>query len=992
MTLLETCIAAQKQAEEELLHAENRSKSLALEGDALELWSRLENGEPVFIDYEKEQLQEFVFRQDSIAVQALLLKSNEGKEAFISEFICRLGSINGKACLIKTHEEPVCNAALVDVLNKKYAININNSRPFFNLINLYRDDNAKIGNIPSLSIERKARISFPSMRRYLSRRMNHPEDSEPLYRASENKSRLKPKYNISDCPIYPFALAYETLDDQRCVYVKTENEIFKSSFLSNLITSYLRKGKSILIAAKDEKERDETIEYLNKRGAGGLLSNRIISDPLYDISKEAESICSGKGYVFTPEESQILAEMERDVSEYLKIAKAAEGMGIIENGEEALTALNKLSYYRSLRKVSFSLNIEGYGPDDFKKDKLFFEFLKTIPSVTSCSLRKHPLHSYKAHGASKQVYQAFQEIFKKTKKDFEVFIEKLRLAQVDEWGEDCGTFNQYQQARKLINSILRYDGFPLVYFKISENPQAMALALRLNADKEDTDRLFEELCEFVSDINTLSTVPLKKYLEDLSSNKRLVRFKAKSSIRKILRDKRDYQSFVSCLKEYMDSTSDLNEDLEQAEKVFGLNPYSENGPARILRTLEFVDEYRKIIKSHPELDREANIFIRRIFTDTQFREDLRDKMRDADLASDIVAADRKSIADFFSDNILGDDLPFDEIENRINLKLAVSFEDYQDYMSFLSRVAQSTKPIRQGLEYYDVQPFSLSRYENDYWYSLYKSLTNQRYENGLPDPYKALRSLRKAVPYLEKSETVKAFNKMKERAQNIWWNSREAHLIRKTKRLSPHVLPSKLLSRYWETALAITPLQVLAPDDLPLVDNSVFDLVLIVYPETFSDRILSLFLSKGCNAAAVSHILDKRLSGWSVASCDLETLYRGPLVYESLSASFLDLFVYGFDENGFELQTKEESLSPMPLSYIGKDEKRRCAIPYALINGRQLETVVIGTNSLLMAMGLSPTVFFPSVALVINPKSQIEMTDKKAEEFDNEKPAEAGDD
>lgn len=985
MTLLEKYKENQLSRARRLVDA-SLEPSIRLPHTATDLFKKLKNGEPVFIEQDDNELEQYVFNKNQIAVRLLKVSDESSqKDAFYTELILRLGHIDNKVYLARIDSEPAFNPILIKVCRDRHSIDIENKKPFYNAINLYQDLKESFKDNEELNVENCAEISFPTMHLYNRRYVSHPDDSEPLYRASCNTSRLKSLFHISDSIIYPFALAYEAYANEKVVYALAENRGFHQLFESDALLNSIKDGKSILFACANKEDKENKLRYLKEHGFDKLLSPKDISATDFKLAKVADALCSDESPSLTQEEQKIVSEAFDKTKEYLDSARSQQGMGIIENGEESLTALNKLSFYRSLRHYSFTLDVSNYNPDTFEKDKKFIAKMKTWNGIIDKPLREHPLHSYNANGNSKQVFLALKELLKKTRNDLSRFLSKTEKCHIAEWGENIKNAEDYVSERKLINTILRYDGFPLSFFRISENPLAMPLALRLSSAKEDTDSLFEELCEFVENLNSLSDIPLKKVLEDTHSKNVFVKEKAKRTLKGILRDKRDYQSFTDCLKEYIDTTSELDEILKEGENIFGLAQYSENGPRRLLHALEFVDDYRKIVHEHPHLAKENNPFIEKIFSDVDFRSEERDALRDADLALDVLESDRKSLADFFTDNILGDDIPFDEMAVRLEERNSITYEQYAEYMDFLTEVKNASDQIREGLRAYDLKPLKLSGFENDYWYSLYKALTNQRYENGLPDPYPALKALKRAIPYLEKHQIIEAYKQLKERAQKAWWGSMEAHNERKTERLAPYAYNSQMLGEFWNLILKICPLQILTEEELPIAPGK-FDIAIIVDPENFSDEDLASFLARSDSAICLSldTSIDPRLEGYQHINLDLDTLYRGPLQYENLSDSFIDLFVYGFDENGFELQNQEESDSPMPLSYIGKDGIRRCAIPYALISGRQVETVAIGTNVTLMSLGLSPVVLFPSIALVINPSEQIRITDEKAEDFEKE--------
>ena len=948
---------------------------------ALDLLARFQRGEMIPIPADA-RFDSLICSEDRVAVSFFHLVGPQ-VDAYLFEALARVVECQGARYLIRGYDAPVVNRALQTWFRDHRGLELTVQRPFVNPVNIYQDACAALKG-SAWEILDDAAYTLPEQRMYLQLSCPDLESSVPLARTGNPDSRLPSKLRVAQGDVYPFTRAYDNLINRSCCLATLGSSQLQKIFLSDFIHRYLTAGKTILIAAPTHNSIEELKGYIHELGYGDLLPEAFLGEREYHLDRAAMRLSASRGNELSAEDVERIAKSDRATVTYLKEAGTMWGLGSIETGEDSLTGLNKFSYYHSLRRTSFALDPSFYKPQDFADDKAFFAKIKDYPFVYLSSLRDNPLHSYRASGSSDQVYQALQATLRKTSEDLSNLLAQLEKSGVAACSETpIDTLEAYAEVRAKIATVLRYDGFTMSFFDFAKDVSAVPLALRLNSAKQSTDQLFEEISEFVKDVNLLARLPLKASVEDLESESWIKRSKAKRLLLSALRERRDYDRFVQSLCEYIDATAELEQTMAEAEGEFGLLLYADNGPERILTSLEFVSDYERMVQQNPFLRRETNPFVARIFTDRDFREQEREILRDLDYAIDTLKADAANLADFFSDTIIGESISFAELKARLTRRMGVTLGQFRQHMAYLKLVEESSYTIKQGLEAYDSQRLSLVCFENDYWYSLYKSLALAHYRGGVADPYPALAAIKEALPALARRRQRQTFQSVQERARKLWW-SEQGQRARVTLRMAPHAKTYQILESYWDLAAGISPLQIASFETSPLVPQARYDVVLIIEPERFDDIRLAQAISKGARVLAVSTAdeADSRLAGFPKVQIDLESLYLGPLDYSLLSDDFMNLFALGFDENGYELETAEESHSSMPFSYVGKDGVRRCVIPYSLIGQRQLNMTLIGANSVLLSLGLSPLTLFPCMPLVIDPKGVVASIDELAERFD----------
>lgn len=901
--------------------------------------------------------------------------------ACLAEVTVRVTEESGIRSLVRTDEEIVCNRALIDAVREKTGIDISNRRPFCRIDCLYSDARKALSGT-YFQILDNSYLVLPVAREYL-RYCRGDLSSSRVIAIADGDYSGRTTYRLSSSDVYPFANAYEVVDNRFVCLAECESDDLKALFLKDALNTYLRDGKSILVAAKDRETADFIRGRITDMGLGLLLGGARIGDTGYRLDKEAISLSASEG----PEVSEdAIARVERSrnlSSDLLSSLSTANISGTIVTGEDSITGLNKFSYYRSLRRTSFKLDTEYYTPADYDRDVRFFETIKDYRYVYLASLKECPMHSYRAVVGDQRVYQAMIDTLNKSAKDLDEFRDLLDKSGISQLSESpIDSLTSFTDIRATAAILLRYDGFPMTLFDSADETDAMPLALRLNTVKDSMDVLFEEICERVKDINTLSDEPLADLLKDLDSDKYMIRRRARRTLKRMLREPARIDSFIDTLREYMELTSEFDECMAKAENIFGMVLYANDGPKRVLSSLEFISDYRRITSEHPILARENNTFVQRIFEDRDFRESEREILRDADYAADALRADATALSDFFSDTIVSEEIPFDEIARRIRRRASIQPREFSEYSDFVSALEKASYCLKQAVDIYDGVDLSLSALENDYWYSLYRSIALSTRRDS-EDIYRVMSAMVDARDDAVSVESKETFDAVQARAREVWWNSDVGAGAQRTCRMAPHAQASQVLDSYWDLALTISPLQVCSMDELPPVEGRTFDICLIVDPEGFSDQDLALFLSWGERVLIVSDLpeVDPRLSRIDRVEISLEGLYRGPLDYSLLSEDFLNLFASGFDLNGFELQTAEEYGGSMPLSYVGKDGVRRCVIPFVLIGQRQTRTAVIGADRTLISLGLPPLVLSPSMQLVIDPEATIRKLDEGAEEF-----------
>lgn len=996
MEFAKILVREKKELVDQLIGKVLLSQSLAVEGKATDAFVAMksrgnitlalkDHGEdPTLMFSDSEQrLASFIY-DNTISLGLFFIESKDKTiKGYLVEWEMGIAkSGEGTWTLTEGKRDPVFNGPLIKAFKDRYEIDLANRKPFFNLLN-YKED--ALSQIKGKDIEfiDSVMISKPLVHEYIKRSGTNPLTCEPLLRLDSAKSSIPSFFSISDEDIYPFAKAFDYLNNQRVVAVVKDDPVLSKAFSQQLLMRLMRNGSKVLIAAKDRKDAERKREQISRSPLGIFLCPTSIGSRDFNIPAAADwsisrSLNRGDNKATKERESYLKQRVS-----YLQAAKELNGLGVLKTGEDILTGINKFSYYHSLRKTSFPLNVSSYNPDDFEKDKETLKYLNENDYVKKGSLKEKPLHSLKAIGPARQIYLALTKALAKTRKDLGLLQKAIGVAKGSEWGFGPIDFiGKYEQVRKDVLALLSYNGFPLDYFALAQDPTVMPLALRLEDEKGKIDQLFEYLSEYVKNVDLLSK-PLKQYMEKYRSHSIFTKWQGKKKIRKLLRDKRDFDDFLTTLSDYISLTDSYDKDLSQGEKKFGLLVYSEEGPKLITSALEYIQQYEMIISEKPFLDRDNNAFVKMVLSNHDFRLAERDAIRSIDLSLDNVKDDFHGLKDMMADSFREYEETFQSLDSALSFRERATFADFVLYQDFLSHIANASSTMREALALYDEAGLPMEGFANDYWYSLYKSFAKERFGSDANDIYPVLSRLCDYLPDYLKDNSLMICKEQEEKLRKLWWDSPEGDNVRNSYLYAPYALPSDYLGNYWNLASAFCPLQVLSPDELPMTLRVSFDCVIVDDPSKFETTDLLILLSKGKEAVAMEGKgeLDERFSSYPKVVLSERNLFTEPLQYDLMTPEFLNLLAFGFEENGFELETGKESNTDMPYSYVGKDGIRRGVIPSSLIGERFVQNVAFGLNKALLLLGKQPVVMIQAMPLVTDPKGVVEKADRQAEDF-----------
>lgn len=915
--------------------------------------------------------------KNNISLSFIYIKTNKVSGYLLSIALDFSGFNNGIYSYKESRFNPIINKPLIESIKKEYGVDLNDPYGYVDYDKLLKFYKSKIND--SIVIEDRCVVCQSVLLEYLKWSCLD-KNNEPIRRMDDFHPNYGIGYKVDKCPLYPLKMIYEKLDNESVVFVKGNNKKLNDFCFKYFLKEKLIKGNTILLAAKDEDEKNKITSLLRDTGYSAVVPNYYFGDKKYNLINEAKRVITTDIKPMKDLPALYKKNWDRELNEFIRCYHNTNS-SILKTGEDTLTGVNKFSEYHSKRSKSIPLDISNYNETDFENDQDFFKFFEKAIYVNKDRMRNNPLYSLKALGGE-EVFSAMRESLNIAWNHIDKLQTQIEKANCKEWG--FGIINSIEaldSALKKIKIILEYNGFSDIFFDISNNPKAMPMALTLSNLKEKKDQYFEQICEYVSNLSKLDE-PLKDYLTLAKSHSFLKRKKGKRLLAATLRDKRDLLDFIVTLDNYFTSQSEFEKKTQESEDLFGLVLYSDEGPKKALDALNFLDEYKRLISSDKRCDRNVNNFIQEIFNDYNFREEERDLVRDVELALAAVREDFVNLKDIFTQSFYEETLSFTNLKLELKKKEEVNYIEFEQYVELLTRIKNASSTIQSAITMFDAVDEPLDNFENDYWYSIYKAIAIEKEEKGFYSPNKTAMALCCYEPYTINDDGIQVSTILKNRVLSYWTTNLNAQKAKDSYRYGGDLYPYRVLDNYEEFAKLVSPLQISTSNSLSL-SKVVFDYIFIFDPKKYDTDELVLLLSRAKKAIILSDDEDSRFDGYGVQKLDVDSLYRGNFRFSNLSNEFIDELAYGFEENGLELLSKEESKSAMYLSYKDEDGQLHFVVPNCLISDNDTIATYVILNATLIYLGKQPMTIIPSMTLMVNPQKAVEIAlDKSKIKFD----------
>ncbi len=915
--------------------------------------------------------------KNNISLSFIYIKTNKVSGYLLSIALDFSGFNNGIYSYKESRFNPIINMPLIESIKKEYGVDLNNPYGYVDYDKLLKFYKSKIND--SIAIEDRCVVCQSVLLEYLKWSCLD-KNNEPIRRMNDFHPNYGIGYKVDKCPLYPLKMIYEKLDNESVVFVKGNNKKLNDICFKYFLKEKLIKGNTILLAAKDEEEKNKITSLLRDTSYSVVVPNYYFGDKKYNLINEAKRVITTDIKPMKDLPALYKKNWDRELNEFISCYHNTNS-SILKTGEDTLTGVNKFSEYHSKRSKSIPLDISNYNENDFENDQEFFKFFEKAIYVNKDRMRNNPLYSLKALGGE-EVFSAMRESLNIAWNHIDKLQTQIEKANCKEWG--FGIINSIEtldSALKKIKIILEYNGFSDIFFDISNNPKAMPIALTLSNLKEKKDQYFEQICEYVSNLSKLDE-PLKDYLTLAKSHSFLKRKKGKRLLAATLRDKRDLLDFIVTLDNYFTSQSEFEKKTQESEDLFGLVLYSDEGPKKALNALNFLDEYKRLISSDKRCDKNINNFIQEIFNDYNFREEERDLVRDVELALAAVRENFVNLRDIFTQSFHEETLSFTNLKLELKKKEEVNYIEFEQYVELLTRIKNASSTIQNAITMFDAVDEPLDNFENDYWYSIYKAIAIEKEEKGFYSHNKAAMALCCYEPYTINDDGIQVSTILKNRVLSYWTTNLNAQKAKDSYRYGGNLYPYRVLDNYEEFAKLVSPLQISTSNSLSL-SKVVFDYIFIFDPKKYDTDELVLLLSRAKKAIILSDDEDSRFDGYGVQKLDVDSLYRGNFRFSNLSNEFIDELAYGFEENGLELLSKEESKSAMYLSYKDEDGQLHFVVPNCLISDNDTIATYVILNATLIYLGKQPMTIIPSMTLMVNPQKAVEIAlDKSKIKFD----------
>lgn len=239
-------------------------------------------------------------------------------------------------------------------------------------------------------------------------------------------------YKVDKCPLYPLKMIYEKLDNESVVFVKGNNKKLNDICFKYFLKEKLIKGNTILLAAKDEEEKNKITSLLRDTSYSVVVPNYYFGDKKYNLINEAKRVITTDIKPMKDLPALYKKNWDRELNEFIRCYHNTNS-SILKTGEDTLTGVNKFSEYHSKRSKSIPLDISNYNETDFENDQEFFKFFEKAIYVNKDRMRNNPLYSLKALGGE-EVFSAMRESLNIAWNHIDKLQTQIEKANCKEWG------------------------------------------------------------------------------------------------------------------------------------------------------------------------------------------------------------------------------------------------------------------------------------------------------------------------------------------------------------------------------------------------------------------------------------------------------------------------------------------------------------------------------------------------------------------------------
>lgn len=650
--------------------------------------------------------------------------------------------------------------------------------------------------------------------------------------------------------------------------------------LLRFLDSFIEKKETVLLITPSS-EKDAVRRFLSSSS----LNDFVLDYDDYDLENILSIIDKEDYHENTYEEDCMIQSYELKRDRYLSFE---------QKKEECFSLMRKrmspddFSFVLQNRdSESKPLSISGYREEDYKKDNAFLTSFHTYDRVISTYLENHPLYGLSAD-EKRETFDSLQLLniqILNTLKDISQMEKEDTF--LSDYGITITNLNEYQRVKESFALLGEYNGFPKKYFKTNKLGEKRLslpqLKLRYQALSSSTLLVSNIMDEkiFDDDISSL--------LHDYQDGNLFKKAKAKRRIVRYLKVKKgtDMKTVIRILTSYEQSKRELERVLPDYRQAYGDNVNTMNGVMEIESNIRYIERFNRYSVKNPLFTLE-HPFVKRYLKDKDFRQDSQREF--AELSSDYqkLIEELNEFNSFFryrkSDYLT---LNLNELNEEIILLQKQDYETYRQYSLFVANLYKSSKLLQNRVQEYILKKKSLNHFAEDFRYSLFLSLYQMceknfsQYEKGYETAKKEYedsllntKDVNSLVRYQNLKDNVLSFKADNIGKKNGYVNKVNSYSYNQKDRMES----LKML-------FALAPISLGTIENIPLLDDSCYDHVIILDSGFFSNEELINAFRLGKDVLLLNDhtLFDSRTQFYHQTLINKETLYQKAFDFESLN-------------------------------------------------------------------------------------------------------------
>lgn len=715
-----------------------------------------------------------------------------------------------------------------------------------------------------------------------------------------------------------FEHAKKRLDCYKSAKISYQGMDIVTDILLRFLDSFIEKKETLLLLAP-ASEVGEVIKVLDEKNLGDFVLN--YND--YNIEHISSVVANEEYYDLTDKDYMLIQSYEQKRERFLSF---------YDKKEQCFSSLKKHLYPDYIEFItkkdkikSYPLSVSSYTEEDYQKDISFLSDFSSYDRITPTYLENHPLYGLSLT-EEREEYDSLQLLLVQLMTSLKQFISLTEEnAMFKDYDISIQTFKDYDRINHSFAVLGEYNGFPKKYFRLNQQGEKRLslsqLKLRYQA-LSSSQLLVSNLMDdaiFNQDIVSL--------LDSYENGNFFERIKAKRKLSSYLRVKKqtDMKTVVRILHTYLISKEELNRVLPDYQEVYGDNVNTMNGVMEVESNIRYIDKFNSYASLNPEFTLDQP-FIKRYLKDKDFRIDSQRQFKQITLSYRELMDKLNQLTSCFENkkvNLLT--LDFTSILNWIILIQNQDYETYHQYASFISSLKNTSKLLQDTIHQYIVKEIPLINFADEFKMSLITSIYQDcnskfsQYEKGYEMAKKEYEDS------LSDTEEVTSLVRYQNLRDNILYfksnlfNEKDELLTK----LTDLTYNRKERMGFLKALFSLLPISVASIESLPVLDDDIYDHVIILDSGFFNNEELIEGYRLGKDVLLLNDhaLFDSRTQFYHQTLINKEVLYQKAFDFSSLTKDVLD-----------KINEKIQCYNTDVYPYVSKrDDKEYAILPDCLL-------------------------------------------------------------